>query len=205
MRSLYNPTASLRHFINLLRWRFSLEERRTYVSNLLEEPDNGLPLTPNQLKELNRIGMMIAQAEPLNTIENAWRHFAERFLEEHPPSEGESWEIDAFIQWLLREAYHASTEDLRYYMDKVQYYNRLKKQVRESVAALRRQVETLREMEEQIDTLEQQISSIEDDAQLADVDLQNMLQKQQQLLQMTSNISKLLQDSAIDIIRKEIG
>ncbi len=42
----------------------------------------------------------------------------------------------------------------------------------------------------------------EDDAQLANVDLQNTLQKQQQTLQMLSNISKMQHDNAMTIIRK---
>jgi hypothetical protein len=46
------------------------------------------------------------------------------------------------------------------------------------------------------------LNSIGDDAQLANVDLQNMLQKQQQTLQMLSNISKSDYDTAMDIIRK---
>jgi hypothetical protein len=41
-----------------------------------------------------------------------------------------------------------------------------------------------------------------DDAQLANVDLQNMLQKQQQTLQMMSNISKMLHDTSMAVIRK---
>ena len=41
-----------------------------------------------------------------------------------------------------------------------------------------------------------------DDAQLANVDLQNILQKQQQTLQMMSNISKTLFDTALAVIRK---
>ncbi len=41
-----------------------------------------------------------------------------------------------------------------------------------------------------------------DDAQLANVDLQNILQKQEQTLQMMSNISKMLWDTALAIIRK---
>jgi predicted ribosomally synthesized peptide with nif11-like leader len=40
------------------------------------------------------------------------------------------------------------------------------------------------------------------DAQLADVDLQTTLQKQQQTLQMMSNISKMVYDSAQSTIRK---
>jgi hypothetical protein len=40
------------------------------------------------------------------------------------------------------------------------------------------------------------------DAQLANVDLQDILQKQQQALQMLSNISKVLEETAMSIIRK---
>ena len=41
-----------------------------------------------------------------------------------------------------------------------------------------------------------------EEAQLANIDLQNMLQKQQQTLQMLSNLSKMLHDSAMAVIRK---
>jgi hypothetical protein len=44
-----------------------------------------------------------------------------------------------------------------------------------------------------------------DDAQLANVDLQNTLQKQQQTLQTLSNISKALHDTAMAVIRKMGG
>jgi hypothetical protein len=44
-----------------------------------------------------------------------------------------------------------------------------------------------------------------DDAQLANVDLQNVLQKTQQNLQMVSNISKMYHDTAMAIIRKMGG
>jgi hypothetical protein len=41
-----------------------------------------------------------------------------------------------------------------------------------------------------------------EDAQLANVDLQNMLQKQQQTLMMMSNIGKTLSDTNMAAIRK---
>ena len=50
--------------------------------------------------------------------------------------------------------------------------------------------------------LEETLNTLGDDAQLANVDLQNWLQKQQQTLQMMSNISKLLHDTAMNTIRK---
>jgi hypothetical protein len=53
-----------------------------------------------------------------------------------------------------------------------------------------------------VENLEQQLMTVGDDAQLANVDLQNMLQKQQQTLQTMSNVSKVLHDTALSVIRK---
>ena len=58
------------------------------------------------------------------------------------------------------------------------------------------------ELENYIADLEEQLSTVGDDAQLANIDLQNILQKQQQTLQTMSNVSKMLHDTAIAIIRK---
>ena len=58
------------------------------------------------------------------------------------------------------------------------------------------------ELEAYLEELEQDLNSVGDDAQLANVDLQNMLQKQQQTLQLMSNVSKMLHDTAMAIIRK---
>jgi hypothetical protein len=54
-------------------------------------------------------------------------------------------------------------------------------------------------------SLEDKLNKGSDDAQLANVDLQNILQKQQQTLQMMSNISKMLYDTAQAVIRKMGG
>ena len=64
------------------------------------------------------------------------------------------------------------------------------------------QVSTRQALEAYIASLEQQLASVGDDAQLANIDLQNMLQKQQQTLQMISNVSKMLHDTAMAITRK---
>ena len=58
------------------------------------------------------------------------------------------------------------------------------------------------QLDDYIKKVEDQLNSVGDDAQLANVDLQNMLQKQQQTLQMMSNISKALHDTAMSVIRK---
>ncbi len=51
----------------------------------------------------------------------------------------------------------------------------------------------------------EQIAIVGDAAQLANIDLQNQLQKQQQMLQMLSNISKTHHDSMMSIIRNMSG
>ena len=63
-------------------------------------------------------------------------------------------------------------------------------------------LESQEHLEKEIKKLEGQLSSIGDDAQLANIDLQNALQKQQQTLQTMSNVSKMLHDTAMAIIRK---
>ena len=66
-------------------------------------------------------------------------------------------------------------------------------------------VKTKAEAEAYVEYLENRLNTIGDDAQLANVDLQNWLQKQQQTLQMMSTISKQLHDTAMAIIRKMGG
>ena len=71
-----------------------------------------------------------------------------------------------------------------------------------SEVTLGQNVTTKAEYESALEKYEQQLNSVGDDAQLANVDLQNWLQKLHQTLQMMSNISKLLHDTAMAIIRK---
>lgn len=160
-------------------------------------------------------------------------------------------DINALVQAVLRESYMESMQDLRFYAEKVSFYNGLKKDIRNELESLRKRltdaveagvddennslvavgldttsrkfdgplgigedgkpkvlesapesITTKGELEDQIKALEERLNSVGDDAQLANVDLQNMLQKQQQTLQMMSNISKMLHDTAMSIIRK---
>jgi hypothetical protein len=57
-------------------------------------------------------------------------------------------------------------------------------------------------LNEEVERWVERLTALGDDAQLANVDLQNILQKQQQMLQMMSNISKMLYDTAMAVIRK---
>jgi hypothetical protein len=123
-------------------------------------------------------------------------------------SSGGAIDPNALVQEVLRESYLQTTEDLRFFAEKVRYFNEQKKALRSELTRL----EELRSASEgtatrdaisaMIADLEEKLNSVGDDAQLANVDLQNILQKQQQTLQIMSNISKMLFDTAQSVIRK---
>jgi hypothetical protein len=62
-------------------------------------------------------------------------------------------------------------------------------------------IQTKAALEDYIKTMEEKLQGVGDDSQLANVDLQNVLQKMQQVLQQMSNISKKINDTALAIIR----
>ena len=147
---------------------------------------------------------------------------------------------NALVQWLLRESYMETTQDLYFFAEKVKFFNAVKKKIRDELTNAREYLaqyagveedapiqpyeklkisveftsnpdvvyepdgfaETKGQLTAYIENLEERLSSVGDDAQLANVDLQNILQKQQQTIQLMSNISKMLHDTALAIIRK---
>jgi len=63
-------------------------------------------------------------------------------------------------------------------------------------------VKTEQERQDYLRYLQDKLNAVGDDSQLANTELQSVLQKQQQLVQMMSNISKLLSDTAMNTVRK---
>jgi hypothetical protein len=63
-------------------------------------------------------------------------------------------------------------------------------------------LDTPEELDAAIKDWEEMLNSIGDDAQLANIDLQNVLQKQQQTMQLMSNASKMIHDVDMAAIRK---
>lgn len=168
---------------------------------------------------------------------------------------------NALVQQVLRETYQENTEDLRFYAEKVRYFNQSKKALRSYLDALREfranvmsaartrgvdlcrgdkkdlvilaklfeqfahpyevgeveyglcipdrvplaEVNSIELLDAAITRWEGRLVTLGDDAQLGNIDLQNMLQKQQQTLQMMSNVSKMLHDTSMAIIRKIAG
>ncbi len=145
-------------------------------------------------------------------------------------------DVEEMLHWVLRETYLENNKDLRFYADKVRYYNDQKEAVRQHLDEVRAtaagtprnnriQVERIEltksykpkkepvqqrstkkmkddELALYLKEWEDKLTSIGDDAQLANIDLQNAMQKQQQTLQTMSNVSKMLHDTAMAVIRK---
>jgi hypothetical protein len=141
-------------------------------------------------------------------------------------------DVEAVIQYILRESVLATQEDLKQFATKIAFLNRQKKAMREYIDEAKKmqrsmdkrirfafaneraglvdgdlkrlpeKLVTKSALEEEIKKWEEKLNGIGDDAQLANVDLQNALQRQQQILQMMSNISKMLYDTAQSVIRK---
>ena len=57
-------------------------------------------------------------------------------------------------------------------------------------------------LQKYIEQLEENLQSVGEDAQLGNIDMQSTLEKQQQTIQMLSNVSKMLHDTSMAIIRK---
>lgn len=64
-----------------------------------------------------------------------------------------------------------------------------------------RMLSTAKDIEGYIEDLENQLNSVGEDAQLMNADLQNQLQRAQQTMQMMSNMSKVMHETAMAVIR----
>lgn len=120
----------------------------------------------------------------------------ERFATEH--GKNLPMDISSLVQHVLRDTYTDNVQDLRGFAEKVKHFNDQKEQVRNYMKAAR----TANVDEDLILRLEGQLNQAGEDAQLANVDMQNYLQKQQQALQMMANMAKSMNDTAMSVIRK---
>lgn len=71
-----------------------------------------------------------------------------------------------------------------------------------SVGKAKTYIDLSEELDSLLEKWEEKLSETGDDSQLANIDLQNALQKQQQNIQLMSTVSKILHDTAMAVIRK---
>ncbi len=164
--------------------------------------ESRIQVTPAQGEVLQKIARLLSD-DAVNEADALWGDFVAGLV-----GSGTPVDIDALVQWVTRSAYLESVRDLRHKADRMRFYNELKKNIRREIERTTDFIKELAKGDEEltaaqiIENLEVILDAVEEDAQLANVDLQTFLQKQQQLLQLLSNISKLLHDTAMSVIRK---
>lgn len=138
-----------------------------------------------------QIAAMVQQGSSRQRIVTAWEDFFRV-----QPKTNVGWAVS----YLQQEVRRLGAEKVQQARLRVASTKAQVDSVKTKLAAARRQQGDA--TQQSVKNLEAKLQTVGDDAQLANVDLQNTLQQQQQALQMLSNISKLLNDTANAVIRK---
>src|SRR5690606_5154521 len=85
-------------------------------------------VTPQQAARLKTIGRELARNPNSAAALRDWQGL----IASMRPAAGD---INALVQWVLRESYLEQNEDLRHYAEKVKHYNEMKSKLREQLNA----------------------------------------------------------------------
>jgi hypothetical protein len=111
-------------------------------------------------------------------------------------------DVNALVALVLRESCLQAAADLKQQAEKAKAANqqkaRIRTQAKQPGAGSATGTPTVRPSP---GAMQMQMQSPGDDAQLANVDLQNVMQRSQQNLQMMANIAKTMNDTAMAVIR----
>jgi hypothetical protein len=184
-----------------------------------------------QRKQFAEIRRLFSRAtrkpRAINQLKSKWAGFVRDIALKDPRVD-----IDALLQASMFELYRQEVHNLEQALLQLHRLNDLKRQMTKELNRARKHrkkmsvgqrnggsievyrpekipavkskpsITSSQDISSHIQPIENKLNTVGDDAQLANIDLQNALQKQQQLLQIMSNISKMLHDSAVAIIRK---
>jgi hypothetical protein len=161
-------------------------------------------LTSRHISQLRSFGKRLADAPTFTPLKNDWTQVVKGITRQNDLRN--SANIHEMVMLVMRESIVNQNKDKQYWLKKLQTYNAMGKEFNQYLEDLHRKAKNLRgsekvRIEQRIHTKEKELSTVRNDAQLANLKLQNTLQKTQQLLQMISNISKQLHDTAMAIIR----
>jgi len=160
-------------------------------------------VAPARQVQLHGIAYTLAR-QPTATpdVQQQWRQLIAAQARQKKMTEKD---VNALVQWVMRQSYLENVAEFRYYADKVKFFSTQKKAVRERLATLRELARTSNRWDSYIERWEAELKRMSDDTQLANLDMQSSLQKQQQTMQMLSNMSKALHDAAMAVIRNMGG
>lgn len=150
--------------------------------------------TSAQQSQLAKVAAMFHRGSSEQELLRAW----ESFFRSNPKAN-----VGWTLSFLRREVEKTRTEGVEQARRHVAAAAKSLDSVRNELAAARRRPGV--GAQQDVKKLEATLQTVGEDAQLANVDLQDKLQEQQQALQMLSNINKQLNDTAMAVIRKVGG
>jgi len=180
-------------------------------------------LTPQQFEMLSSVRRSLRANPSSPEALAAWEGFVRA---------GGASSLDplALVQWALRDSYVQQSEELRNRADRVKFFNDQKQAIRDEIERIQlhqcrgedcppfqtnaRALSTSfgsafltsrSQLSAYAAELELQLRTVDEDSQLANIDLQELVQRMQQNLQAISNIAKAMNDSAMAIIRNFKG
>jgi len=158
-------------------------------------------LDTNQKRTIQSV-IQLLRGKNTPAAQRQWSRLIDSFKNGSTPID-----INDLIQYVLRQSYMETNRDLQFYAAKIRYMNEQKQAIRNYLQSLREMQDgvssraVLEDIRNAIDAAEEKLRSIGDDAQLATIDLQGALEKKQQVIQILSNVSKSLHDTATAVIR----
>jgi len=170
------------------------QQRNPYALTASQREAINRQLSPAQKREVSHIAVDIENGRSTSLIQDRWASLL-RDLQTASPGV----DVQSLILFIMHESYRSQQEDLAEFARRVRYFNEKKKRLRAQIEEARAQ----KWQASQIASMEAALATVGEDAQLANIDLQNQLQKQQQTLQTMSNVSKMLHDTAVAIVRKK--
>jgi hypothetical protein len=149
-------------------------------------------------EHVKTIAHLLSQGD-ISEAEIIWRDFIASLRSEEIPVD-----INGLVLEVMRESYMETTNDLAFHAQKVKFFNECKKMIHSYIRQLRaivsKQVGSAKDVE-LLSAYEDELRMINEDEQLASIDFQNILQKQQQVVQMWTDVSKSLRESAQTILQ----
>lgn len=162
-------------------------------------------LTSRHISQLRSFGKQLADSPTFTPLKNDWTQVVKDITRQKDLRN--SANVNEMVMLVMRESIVEQNKDKQYWLKKLQTYNAMQKELSQYLEDLHNKAKKLAgtekaKIEQLIRSNEKKLATVGDDAQLANIDLQNALQKSQQLLQLMSSISKQLHDTAMAIIRK---
>lgn len=156
-------------------------------------------LDPERRRHIAEVGARLARDGFDAGVDAEWR----ALVRQAAPSLGR--DPEALVRAVLLEAYLTTKRDLELYAERVRIYEETRRSLRKEIEGLRARSAASpghrAERERGLRDLAELLEETRQGEQLARMDLQDAQQSQQQTLQMLSNISRLLHDTAMAVIR----